>query len=287
VLVEARDEAVVADLLAGRRSMCFGLSEPDSGSDAWGMKTSAVRDGDEWRITGTKQWTTNGPSADVCLVFAVTDAERAKLRRGGVSAFLVPTDTPGFSVDSVITLFGHIGGDEAILSFDDVRVPAAALVGEVDSGFTLALKAVNEGRLYNCGRAIGLARWCLDQAVDYAKQRRTFDRPIADYQAIQWHLADSATELYAARCMTLDCARRLERGERAIKELSMSKLMATEAGCRAIDRCTLVLGAMGLTSEMRFYDAWQQVRTVRIAEGSGEILRRTIAGRLLQGDLSL
>jgi acyl-CoA dehydrogenase len=275
---------VLPQLLSGEATLCFALSEPDAGSDALAIKSEARRVGSDWSITGTKQWITNGAHADYALVFVVTDKERARQRNGGITAFLVDTDTPGFQVDSVIRLYGHVGGHEAILHFEDVRVPEERVVGELNEGLRIALAAISDGRVYNCARAVGLARWALESATEYAKNRMAFGHPISDYQAIQWHLAESAMEIYAAKCMSLDCTQKLESGRRARKELAMAKAFATEAACRSIDRCMQVLGGMGLTRDAKFFDAWEQVRVVRIAEGSGEIMRRTIAKELLSGD---
>jgi acyl-CoA dehydrogenase len=167
-LTPAAAARLMPDFMAGVTTSCFGMSEPDAGSDAMAMRTAARPDGDGWRITGTKQWITNSPEADWVFVWAVTDSERQSARTGGISCFLVPTSTPGFAVDSVITLFGQVGGHEGIISFDDVHVPADALVGELHEGFRLALEGVSTGRLYNAGRCVGLAQWALDQAAGYA-----------------------------------------------------------------------------------------------------------------------
>ena len=288
ILRGLRNEAravVLPRLLSGEHTSCFALSEPDAGSDVWSMKTRAVRDGDDYVIDGTKQWISYAPYAQHAVLFAVTDPDQLARRSGGISCFLVDTGTPGFSVDSVIRLFGHVGGNEAILSFTNMRVPADRLIGELDQGFRSALGGVNTGRLYNCARAVGLSRWALERATHYAKQRVTFGHPIAEYQGVQWLLADSAMEIYAARMMGLNCAWRLEQGEPAIKETAMIKAFATEAGFRTLDRCMQVFGGMGLTNEMKLFDAWHQIRVVRIADGSAEIMRRTIAQRLLKGDL--
>ncbi len=280
-------EEVLPHLLSGEHFSCFALSEPDAGSDIWRMKTRAVRQGDVWVANGSKQWISYAPYAEHALIFAVTDPELASQRRGGLSCFLVDTHWPGFSVDGVIRLFGHVGGMEGILSFTDLRIPASRLIGEEGGGFRLALSGVNTGRLYNGARAVGLGRWALERACAYAQQRVAFGQPIGEYQGIQWLLADSAVDLYAARTMGLHCAWKLEQGERAVKEVAMLKAFATEAGFRVIDRCMQVFGGMGLTNDMKLYDALHQLRIVRIADGSAEIMRRTIASRLLRGDLSL
>lgn len=276
-------QEIVPLLISGERTSCFALSEPNAGSDIWSIKTRAIRVSGGWRITGTKQWITNGPYADFALVFAVTDPDLIKERRGGISCFVVETDREGFAVDRVIRLYGQPGGHEGILSLVDVVVPEDAVVGDVDNGHRIAMAGISVGRLYNCARAVGLGLWALSVATQYARQRHTFGLPIAQYQGVQWLLADSAIELYAAQTMSIDCARRLETGASARRELSMAKTFATEAGFRALDRCMQVLGGMGLTNEVRMFDAWHQIRMIRIAEGSSEILRRDIARSLLEG----
>jgi acyl-CoA dehydrogenase len=237
-------------------------------------------------MDGTKRWISNGPYAHHALVFAVTDPDQAARRQGGISCFLVDAHWPGYEVASVMRVYGHVGGMEAVLKFQGLRVPHDRVLGEVDRGFDIALQGVNTGRLYNCARAVGLSRWALERAVRYAQERVAFGQPIAEYQGVQWLLADSAIETYAARMMGLNCAWRAERGEAAVKETAIIKAFATEAGFRTIDRCMQVLGGIGLSNDAKLYDAWHQLRTVRIADGSAEIMRRTIARRLLRGDLS-
>ena len=200
VTPEAR-EKMLAPMMAGEASMCFGLSEPGAGSDAAALATKAVPDGNAWRITGRKIWTSNSPVADYCIVFAITDPARAAQRKGGISAFLVPTSSPGFEVQRIIKLFGHIGGDEAELRLEDVRVEPWQLVGDLHQGFAAALYGVSLGRIYNSARAVGYGRWALEKALNYAQARKAFDKPIADFQATQFKLADMATELDAARLM--------------------------------------------------------------------------------------
>ena len=263
--------------LAGRLTSCFAMSEPDAGSDAWAMRTTAEPTDDGWNLTGVKQWITNAPIADFAFVFAVTDEALRRRRAGGVSCFLVPMTSPGVQLDSVIKLFGHIGGHEGIVSFDNVQVPRDALVGDLHEGFRLAMLGVSTGRLYNAARCVGLARWALQSATRYADQRVAFGNPISSYQGVSFQLADSAVEIYAADAMAIDCARRLDAGERADHELAMVKLYTTEMCTRVYDRCMQVHGGMGLTSETRLYEGWQQARIVRIADGSGEIMRRNIA----------
>jgi acyl-CoA dehydrogenase len=261
------------------------MSEPDAGSDAWRMSTRARRDGDGWVINGTKQWISNSPYADYVFLFAVTDPELLRQRKGGVSCFFVPMTAEGAAVDSVIRLFGDVGGNEAILSFRDVRVPDSALVGELDNGFKLAMGGVGIGRTYNAARSVGLARWALEQAAEYAKVRVTFGRPIADYQGVSFQLADSAIDVHAGWLMALDLGERLDRGERAVREMAMAKAFCVEACYRVYERAMQICGGMGLTNELGLYKGWHQARRLKLADGSSEILRRTIAKQVLAGDL--
>ena len=278
----ARDE-MLAPMMAGEKSMCFGLSEPGAGSDASRITTRAVPDGDGWRITGRKVWTSNSPVADYCVVFAVTDPDT----RGGISAFLVPTDAPGFEIQRIIKLFGHIGGDEAELTLDDVRVEPWQLVGDLHKGFAAALYGVSLGRIYNSARAVGYGRWALEQALDYAGVRKAFGETISEFQGVTFPLAESATELHAAHLMALNAATLLDRGDAAVKELSMAKAYAVQVGYKAVDRAMQTHGAMGFTNELGLYHAWHALRIVNVADGTNEILNRTIVQRLMKGDREL
>lgn len=271
-------------LVSGEATTCFAMSEPDAGSDAWSMRTNAVKDGDSWVLNGTKQWISNSPYAAFATVFAVTDEEMKLTHKGGISCFLVPTDSPGFSIDSIIKIFGHPGGNEAIISFKDVRVPADSVIGELHRGFDLALNGVSLGRMYNAGRCVGLARWALELATNYSKDRQAFGHPIADYQGVSFQLAESAMDIYATKSMALDCARRLERGELPLRDMAILKAYSTEMCFRVFDRSMQVLGGMGLTNETRLYDGWHQSRAIRVADGSSEIMRRNIARHLLKGE---
>jgi alkylation response protein AidB-like acyl-CoA dehydrogenase len=286
VTPEARDR-VLAGLLSGRESMCFGLSEPGAGSDAAMIETRARRDDDGWRITGRKIWTTNVTIADWIIVFAVTDPVRAAARRGGISAFLVPLDAPGFTLQRVVLMHGEIGGAEGESTLDDVRVEPWQLVGRLDEGFKIALLGVSLGRVYNSARAVGLARWALERAVDYAKQRVAFGTPIAEHQGVAFPLAESAMQVHGAHLMGLNAALLLDRGDRAIKELSMAKAYSVEVCLRAVDRAMQTHGAMGFTNELGLVHAYNVLRVINVADGTGEILRRTIFQQLARGDLDL
>lgn len=274
-------------VVSGELQGCFGMSEPDAGSDAWRMKTAATRDGDAWVINGSKQWTSFAPTADYILVFAVTNPALVESRKGGISCFYVPTETPGFKVESVIRMFGEIGGREAIIGLTDVRVGDENRIGAVDRGFDLAMLGATQGRFYNTARSVGLSRWAMERAVDYSRTRWASGKPIGEHQAIQMMLAEMSVEVYAARTMGLDAASRADAGEDTRREAAMAKLFATNAAVRTFDRTIQVHGAMGVTNELRFYEGWKTTRAIRIADGTDEILKRTIARELLKGNVSL
>lgn len=280
-------ERFLVDIMNGEKSMCFGMSEPGAGSDAMMMQTRAVADGDGWRISGSKIWTTNSPYADYCIVFAVTDPEAAAQRRNGISAFLVPTSSPGFVVQRVIRMWDSAGGNEAVLHFDDIRVEPWQLVGRLNKGFAIAMLGVNLGRIYNSARAIGMGRWALEKAFEYVKVRKAFGNPIAEYQGVTFPLAESAMHIHAAHLMALNVSQLLDRGLPARKELSMTKGFATQMGALAVDRAMQVHGAIGMTAEMHMAEMFHSLRLVQIADGSNEILRRTIAKEMLDGDVDL
>jgi len=284
---EAAQARVLPDLLSGEATVCFAMSEPDAGSDALRMATSAVPDGEEWVISGTKIWISNGPYADYAIVFAVTDREAAAKRRAGISAFLVPTTTPGYRADANIRMFNELGGGESTVYLDEVRVPREMILGELHHGFGIAMSGVSAGRLFNSAKGVGLARWAFEQAVEYSQQREAFGKPISANQGVSFPLADSAMEIHAAHLMSLHCSWLLDSGQPALKELSMAKAYSTEMAVRVIDRAIQIHGAMGFTNELGLVRAYETARRVCVADGTSEILRRAIAKRLLGGDLDL
>lgn len=270
-------------IASGERTLCFALSEPDAGSDVFGMRTRAVRDGSDWLITGTKQWITNSPYADHAMVFAVTDPAAAAQHKGGVTGFFVDTRASGLSVPRLVNTMGHLGGDTGVVVFDGVRVSDEHRLGDVDRGLAVAMDGVNAGRMGMAATCLGLARWALDQAVEYAKVRKTSGVPIADHQAIQFMLADSAMDIYAAKTMIQNCAWRIDTGRLATAQVSMVKAFSTEMLGRVMDRSIQVHGGMGLTNELRLEEGYRFARVMRIPDGTGEIQRRTIARQLLSG----
>lgn len=280
-------EKYIDGIRTGEKTLCFGLTEPDAGSDVWGIKTRAVKEGAEWVINGTKQWITNAAHAEYCMLFAVTDPELKSQRKGGITCFFVETNTPGFQVDSVIPILGSVGGDTGIVTLDNVRVPAENVIGEIDQGFKNAMRGINTGRLGMSGKCIGSSQWALNQAVSYANIRKTFGKVIGEYQMIQSMLAESAMDIYAARNMALHCAWKIENsGKTPQKEISMVKAFCTEMMGRVYDRAIQIHGGVGLSNELRLEEGYREARRMRIPDGTSEIHRRTIAKSLLKGDMS-
>ena len=194
-------------------------------------------------ITGSKQWITNGPYADYAMIFAITDQDLFAARKGGITGFFVDTSWPGFKVVSTIPIMGNLGAEIGILSFDGLRVADSHRLGGLHQGLKVALRGVNNGRLGLSATCIGMAPGALDQAPEYAKVRRTFGQPIGEHQAVQILLADSASDIYSAETMLVDCALKLERGEKALAETSMVKQHCTDAANRVFDRCMRCMAA--------------------------------------------
>ena len=280
-------DSVLPKLISGEHSICFALSEPGAGSDAAMIKTRAEKDGDGWRLSGSKIWITNSPYAEYAVVFAVTNPELAARRKGGISTFLVPTSSKGFQVERLINMWGHVGTDEAILQFDKVRVEPQQLVGELDKGFKVGMLGVGLGRVYNTARAVGLGRWALEQALEFVKVRESFGKKISEYQGVMFPLAEAAMRLHAAHLMGINVCQLLDQGQTAIKELSMTKAYAVEVGKNAVDAAMQAHGAMGFTNEMHLTEAFISVRKANVADGTNEILRHVISKQLLAGDIDL
>jgi acyl-CoA dehydrogenase len=272
---------------SGEKTLCFGLTEPDAGSDVWGIKTRAVKDGNEWVLNGTKQWISHAHYADYCMLFAVTNPELQAKRKGGITCFFVETKLEGFNVDSVIPVMGSLGGDATIISIDNLRIPEENIIGELDQGFGKAMNGINNGRLGMSGKCIGSAQWALQKAVEYSKIRKTFGKTLSEHQTIQNMLADCALDIYAARNMALNCAWKIENSTKTpTKEISMVKAFCTEMMGRVYDRAIQIHGGMGLSNELGLEEGYRNARLVRIPDGTSEIHRRTIARSLLKGDLS-
>ncbi|MEG0437690.1 MAG: acyl-CoA dehydrogenase [Solibacillus sp.] len=279
-------EEVLPEISSGATVLCFGLSEPDAGSDVWNIRTKAVNDGEYWVINGTKQWITNAHGAKYMMTFAITDQALVDQRKGGISCFLIPFDGKTCTATSIIPLLGHLGSTTGIVSIENARVHERYLIGDLHQGFGKALHGVDIGRVVMASQCVGVAEWALEIAVNYANERKTFGTTIGNHQAIQMMLAECALDIYAGKNMLLNCAWKLEhQSEFPIKEISMIKAYCTEMSQRVVDKCMQIHGGMGLTNELKLEKAWRWARMTRVPDGTTEIQKRTIAKRLLQGDL--
>ena len=268
------------DLTAGRKIAAFSLTEPSSGSDAASIQTTARKDGGRWLLNGTKIWVTNGPIADVVVVYAAND--RAKGARGGITAFIVEKTFRGFRVGKVDEKMGLRGSKTGELIFEDCEVPEEnVLGGEPGTGFRTALGALDIGRVSLAAGAVGTSQFLLELGIAQAKRRKQFGQPIAANQAIQWMLADSAVEIHAARLMIYDAAAKLDRGVRVSREAAMVKVYASELANRVADRVLQIHGGMGYMKDSPVERAYRDARILRIYEGTSEVQRMIIAEELL------
>lgn len=265
----------------GKLVSAFALSEPEAGSDPAGMRTRAEKRGNGWVLNGRKHFINGGHRADVAMVMAVTDAE--KRARGGITAFLVDRGTPGFSVTRVDTTIASDAIKLAELTFEDCYVPAEAVVGEVGAGFKVAMRSLNDGRLSVSCSCVGTAESLLEMATEHVKVRRTFGKLLAQRQAIQWMLVDSAMEITAARALAYDTLRRLEAGKNIGSAGSMCKLYCSEMVGRVADRVVQIHGGMGVIRGFPVERFYRDVRHYRVGEGASEIQRIVIARDLLRG----
>jgi len=262
----------------GEKIGCFGLTEPQAGSDAGATRTRAVRDGDEWVINGQKIFITNGSIADFAVITAKTDPETGTR---GISAFIVEKGTPGFEAGRDEKKMGLKGSVTSELFFEDCRIPAENLLGKENEGFKQFLTTLDAGRVAIAAMAVGLAQAALERAVDYAKERVQFGQPIARFQAIQWMIADMATEIEAARLMVQRAAWLREQGKRFTKEAAMAKLFATETSERACYKAIQVHGGYGYVREYEVERMYRDQRLCAIGEGTNEIQRLVIARQVL------
>lgn len=280
---EAQKRDWLPRMASGEVIGSFCLTEPDAGSDAGSVRTRAVRDGDDFVLDGGKRYITNAPHAQLFTVFARTDPDAPGAR--GVSAFLVPADTPGISLGKPDRKMGQQGAHVCDVVFENVRVPAEALLGgeaNLNRGFLTAMKTLDRGRLHISALAVGGAERLIDESVRYAKERSQFGQPIAEFQLIQAMLADSATEAYAGRCMVLDAARRRDEGADANALASSSKLFCTEMVGRVADRAVQIFGGAGYIEEYGIERFYRDVRLFRLYEGTSQIQQLIIAKNLLR-----
>ena len=275
----AQQTKYVAALAQGHMTASFALTEPEAGSDSQAIRTRAVRCDGGWRLTGRKHWISGAHVADVVLVMAVNDS--ALKARGGITAFLVDKGTPGFSVTRVDTTIGSEAIKLAELTFDDCFVPDSAVLGEVGQGFQIAMHSLTHGRLGVAASCIGAADRLLEMSIAHARQRSTFGKPLAERQAIQWMLADSATELSMSRAFVYETLRRVSAGEDVGSAASMCKLYASEMVGRVADRAVQIHGGMGLVRQFPVERFYRDVRHYRVGEGASEVHRMLIARGLL------
>ena len=275
---EQQKQEYLIPTIEGKRRSCFGLTEPGAGSDPSAIATTAVKDGKDWVINGQKVFITGGNEADFTMVFAVTDRTKPP-QNGGVTCFLVDRER-GWTSRPVHTMGGW---SPAELFFENVRVPEDHILGEVGQGFSLGMKWIGQGRWLIASRCVGTAERLLEMAVEYSRQRVTFGKPIADRQAIQWMLADSAVEIQATKWLALHAAWKADQGMDNRHEASMAKLYGSGMANRVVDRVMQVHGGMGYTREMPIERWYRDLRVTRIYEGTDEIQHFIIARNLLKG----
>jgi butyryl-CoA dehydrogenase len=267
------------DLATGKKIGCFALSEPEAGSDAAAQRTTAVRKDAGWVLSGTKNFITNAPAASVMLVAANTDPGKGSR---GISVFIVPTDAPGVKIGKNDEKMGIRGAVSAQVFLDGVTLGEDALLGAENEGFKIAMKALDGGRIGIAAQAVGIARAAFEDAVRYARERKTFGQPIADHQAIQFKLADMATEIDGARLLLWRAAVKKDAGQRYSREAAMAKLFASEVANRVAKEALQVFGGYGYLADFPAERHYRDAKITEIYEGTSEIQRLVIASSLLK-----
>ena len=284
ILIDGTDEQknyYVPRMATGEIISAFCLTEPDSGSDAASLRTTAIRDGDHYVLNGTKRYITNGPEADLFTVMARTDPSNKGA--GGITAFVVEGNTPGLSRGAIDKKMGQKGSHTCDIIFEDCRVPAATIIGlKEGQGFKTAMKVLDRGRLHIAAVCVGVANRLIDESVRYAMERKQFGVPLSDQQLVQAMLADSKTETYAAECMVLDGARRKDAGENVSTLASCSKLFCSEMVGRVADRAVQIHGGAGYMAEYAVERFYRDVRLFRIYEGTSQIQQLVIARNMVR-----
>ena len=278
---EAQKQKYLPRLASGEIIGSFCLTEPDSGSDAASLKTTAIKDGDTYIINGTKRYITNAPEAGVFTVMARTDPQNK--RSGGISAFIVESDTPGITLGKIDKKMGQKGAHTCDVIFDNCVVPADALIGGVEGvGFKTAMKVLDKGRLHIAAASTGAATRMLDDALHYAVERKQFGQPIANFQLIQAMLADSKAEIYAAKSMVLDASRLRDEGKDVVTESSCAKMFATEMCGRVADRAVQIHGGAGYIADYGIERFYRDVRLYRLYEGTTQIQQIIISRNMIK-----
>ena len=274
---EKQRKKYLPKLCSGEGFAAWALTEPNAGSDAASTQTTAVLKGNEWVINGTKQFITTGDLADVTIVMSKTDKDKGAK---GISAILVEKDTPGFKVGQLEDKLGLRGSHTAELIFEDCRVPKENLLGEPGLGFVGAMNILDRGRTAIGAMSVGIAQAALEDSIEYAKQRQQFGKPIGKFQAIQWMIADIATEVEAARLLVHRAAYMEDQGVRFTKEASMAKLFASEMAMRATVKAIQIFGGYGYTREYPVERYYRDIKLCCIGEGTSEVQRMVIARQL-------
>jgi butyryl-CoA dehydrogenase len=277
---DAQKKEWLVPLASGKKLGCFALSEPEAGSDSAAQRTTAVRDGNEWVLSGVKNWITNGPVANVAVLFAMTDRS---LGNKGISCFIVPMDWKGVTCGPPDDKLGIRGSKSCQIFLDDVRLPEGHLLGEIGSGFKIAMGTLDGGRIGIAAQAVGIGRAALEDSLAYAQTRKTFGKPIAQHQAIQFKLADMATELEAARLLTLRAAWLKEHKQPFNKEAAMAKLFASDVANKAAREAIQIFGGNGYVTEFPVERHFRDAKITEIYEGTSEIQRLVIANALSRG----
>ena len=276
---EAQKEAWLRPLARGEKLGCFCLTEPHVGSDAAAIRSTAMREGGEWVLNGVKQFITTGKHADVAIVFAVTDKAAGKK---GITCFLVPADAPGYQVGRIEEKMGQKASDTTQILFENCRIPADSVIGAEGEGYRIALSNLEAGRIGIAAQCLGMARAALEAAVKYAQERESFGKPIFEHQAVNFRLADMATQLEAARQLVWHAASLKDAGRPCLKEASMAKLFASEMAERVCSDAIQVHGGYGYVTDFPVERIYRDVRVCQIYEGASDI-QRLVIGRALVG----
>jgi len=284
---EAQKERWLRPMARGELIGAFSLSEPDAGSDASALRCQAVRDGDDWLLTGTKSWVTSGSFADVIMVMARTDTPDARRGSRGISAFVVTPDLAGFHVGKKEDKMGLRASPTVQLTFDNMRVPAANLLGEEGQGFVYAMRSLDNGRLGIAAQALGIAQAALDASLDYAAERKQFGRAIREFEAIQFKLADMGARIAAARALLHQTAASKDRGESTTLHGSMSKLLASETAMWVTTQAVQIFGGYGYVKDYPVEKLFRDAKVTEIYEGTSEIQRIVIARELYSSHHSI
>ena len=280
---DAQKERFLLPAVRGEKFDCLAITEPDAGSDARGMKTSAVQDGDDWVINGTKHFISHADLADFAIVFVATgEEETPKGRKKRITCFLVERDTPGFEIRKGYNSVSHRGYHNCILEFDDCRVPAANMLGAEGEGFSVMNNWLYATRLTVAAMSVGRARRAFDLCLDWSANRKQFGQPIGRFQGVSFKLADMVTEIDAADHLTLSAAWMLDAGRDASRSIASAKLYATEMLARVTDNAVQIFGGMGLMDDFPIERLWRDARVERIWDGTSEIQRHIISRELLR-----